>query len=223
MIESPASKRGVALMAGIVLMTSACAHVKPEELNSRLSTLRQDLQAQMRQGDDSLSTRIDSLAGSVAGLQRDLNQMRQDFNTKIEKIGSALRFDVPVHFAFNQDTLRTEDKPVLEQFGKVVKQYYPDALVTVEGFADPAGSASYNLRLGKKRAEAVKAYLLSQGGLPSDQVRTVSYGESRARQVDPGAHGPGQAGLQNRRVVLVIDKAGSQTRAASGMGGPSGS
>lgn len=219
MMELPAPKRGVALLAGLVLMTSACAHVKPEELNSRLSTLRQDLQTQMKERDDSLSSRIDGLQGRVDGLQRDLNQMRQDFDTKIQKIGSALRFDVPVHFAFNQDTLRTQDKPVLAQFGKVVKQYYPDALVTVEGFADPAGSAAYNLRLGKKRAEAVKAYLLSQAGLPSDQVRTVSYGESRVRQVDPGAHGPGRTGWENRRVVLVIDHAGSQSGAAmSGAG-----
>ncbi len=211
MIELPASRRGIALMAGLVLMASGCAHVTPDQLNTRLTTLRQDLQSQMKQRDDSLSNRIDALSGRVDGLQSDLTRMRQEFNTKIEKIGSALRFDVPVHFAFNQDSLQAADKPVLDQFGKVVKQYYPNALVTVEGFADPAGSAAYNLRLGKKRAETVKTYLQSQAGLPSDQLRTVSYGESRVRQVDPGAHGPGQTGWENRRVVLVIDRAGSQS------------
>ncbi len=216
MIQLPARTRGVALIAGVALMTSACAHVTPEQLDTRLSTLQQDLQTQMKQRDDSLSTRIDGLAGRVDGLQRDLNQMRQDFNTKIEKMGTALRFDVPVHFGFNQDSLSAEDRPVLDRFGSVVKEYYPDALVTVEGFADPAGSAAYNLRLGKRRADAVKSYLLSQGGLPSDQVRTVSYGETTARQVVPGAHGPGQTGWQNRRVVLVIDNAGSQMGGSSG-------
>lgn len=218
MIDLPAPTRGVALIAGVLLATSACAHVTPDQLNSRLSTLRQDMQTQIKQGDDSLSTRIDSLQGRVDGLQQQLNQMRQDFNTKIERIGSALRFDVPVHFAFNEDSLQANDKPVLEQFGKVVKQYYPNALVTVEGFADPAGSAAYNLRLGKKRAESVKAFLLSQDGIASDQVRTVSYGESVARQVVKGAHGPGQTGWQNRRVVLVIDNAPG-TGGSSSMGG----
>ncbi len=215
MIELPVPARGFALMAGLVLMTTACAHVKPEELDTRLASLRQDLQTQIKQGDDSLATRIGNLEGRVDGLQSDLDAMRSDFSMKIEKMQTALRFDVPVHFGFNQDSLRTEDKAVLQRFGQVVTQYYPGALVTVEGFADPSGSAAYNLRLGKRRAEAVKSYLLSQGGLGSDRVRTVSYGESTARLVDPGAHGPGQTGWQNRRVVLVIDHGGSTS--AGGM------
>lgn len=218
MIELPAPTRGVALIAGVVLATSACAHVTPEQLNNRLSTLQQDMQAQIKAGDDSLSTRIDSLQGRVDGLEQELNQMRQDFNTKIQRIGSALRFDVPVHFAFNQDSLQSDDKPVLQRFGQIVKQYYPQALVTVEGFADPAGSTSYNLRLGKRRADTVKSYLLSQDGLASDQVRTVSYGESVNRQVVKGAHGPGDTGWQNRRVVLVIDNA-PQAGGSAAMGG----
>lgn len=214
MIELPVPARGLALMAGLVFMTTACAHVKPEELDSRLATLRQDMQTQIQQGDDSLGTRIDNLESRVNSLQNDLDAMRTDFNTKIEQLQTALRFDVPVHFAFDQDSLRTEDKAVLQRFGDVVKQYYPGALVTVEGFADPAGSAAYNLRLGQRRAESVKAYLVDQQGLSSERVRTVSYGENSARLVQPGAQGPGDAGIANRRVVLVIDHAGST---ASGM------
>jgi peptidoglycan-associated lipoprotein len=45
---------------------------------------------------------------------------------------------------------------VLDRFATVVKEYYPGALVTVEGFADPAGGEIYNLRLGQRRAEAVR-------------------------------------------------------------------
>jgi len=203
-------------MAGLVLMTTACAHVKPEELDTRLATLRQDLETEMHQGDDSLATRIGNLEGRVDGLQSDLDAMRSDFNTKIQQMQTALRFEVPVHFAFDQDSLRTQDKPVLQRFGQVVQQYYPDALVTVEGFADPSGSAAYNLRLGERRAESVKSYLVSQGGLSTDRVRTVSYGEASARLVDPSAHGPGQSGWQNRRVVLVIDHAGPSSSMGSG-------
>jgi hypothetical protein len=35
----------------------------------------------------------------------------------------------------------------------------------------------------------------------------VSYGEVGNRQVVPGAHGPGDTGVENRRVTLVIDHA----------------
>ena len=66
----------------------------------------------------------------------------------------------------------------------------------------------YNLALGKRRAEAVGAYLSNHGGLGSDRVRTVSYGEAADRLVASSAHGPGTEGWENRRVALVIDHSG---------------
>ena len=98
-------------------------------------------------------------------------------------------------------------EPARNFFAAVVKEYYPNAVVTVEGFTDPSGSTAYNLRLGRERAEAVKAVLLSQG-LMDTAVKVVSYGEARDRQVVPGAQGPGAEGMQNRRVSLVIDYSG---------------
>jgi peptidoglycan-associated lipoprotein len=100
---------------------------------------------------------------------------------------------------------------VLDRFATVVKEYYPGALVTVEGFTDPAGTAAYNRRLGQQRAEAVKEYLGSAGGFEATTLKAVSYGESRNRQVVPGAKGPGDTGLENRRVALVIDHAAIAT------------
>jgi peptidoglycan-associated lipoprotein len=93
----------------------------------------------------------------------------------------------------------------------VIKEYYPGALITVEGFTDPAGSARYNLRLGQRRADAVKEYLATAGGFASDSVKAVSYGEVRNRQVVPGAKGPGEEGIENRRVSLVVDHAAIAT------------
>jgi peptidoglycan-associated lipoprotein len=118
---------------------------------------------------------------------------------------------VPVHFEFASSALREADRPVLDRFAGVVKEYYPGALVTVEGFTDPAGSAAYNRRLGQRRAEAVREYLGTAGGFTAEQLKAVSYGEARNRQVVPGAKGPGQDGVENRRVALVIDHAAIAT------------
>jgi len=49
------------------------------------------------------------------------------------------------------------------------------------------------------------ARLDGAGGLPATQVRAVSYGEAADRLVLPTARGPGEPGLENRRVVMVID------------------
>ena len=81
--------------------------------------------------------------------------------------------------------------------------------MTVEGFTDQAGSAEYNRLLGQRRAEAVRHYLVTTGGLQATNVRAVSYGEAVNRQVAPGATGPGAAGMENRRVALVVDYGGA--------------
>jgi peptidoglycan-associated lipoprotein len=95
---------------------------------------------------------------------------------------------------------------VLDRFAAVVRDHYADAVITVEGFADPSGSAAYNRRLGQRRGEAVREYLAGDGQLTTERLKVVSYGEARERQVVPGAQG--DDGLPNRRVALVIDYAG---------------
>jgi peptidoglycan-associated lipoprotein len=83
-----------------------------------------------------------------------------------------------------------------------VQQYYPGTKVTVEGFADPAGSVRYNLALSKRRADAVRQYLVGQG-MPAEALSTVGYGKTRL--VVPGAWGDKPGAEQNRRVVFVIE------------------
>ncbi|MFC3549673.1 OmpA family protein [Lysobacter cavernae] len=117
-----------------------------------------------------------------------------------------MRVETGAHFATGDATLSEEDKPLLDDFAKAVSSNRSDALITVEGFADPSGSTANNRRLGLHRAEAVRDYLVSSGGLAANQVRAVSYGEDKNRLVRAGA--TGDAGHDNRRVSLVVDYAG---------------
>ncbi len=197
----------------LTVALGGCAHVKPQELDNRLASLRSDLESEITQGDqqtaNELNQRIDAVDTRVDNLESQLESLRRDFNARIEELETAVRFDVPVHFAFDESDVRSEDMPLLDRFAQVVNQYYSTALITVEGFTDPAGSASYNIQLGMRRAEAVKAYLVSQGGVNPDRVKTVSYGEASDRLVSDDDHGPGDSGWQNRRVAFVVDYSGS--------------
>lgn len=181
-----------------------CANVSPDDLNAQMAQLREEYQA----ADQQLSGRIDQLENRVSSLESDLQSLRNDFNATMEQMQGMLRFNVPVHFGFDEATIRELDKPVLNRFSEVVKRHFANGLVTVEGFADPAGSEAYNIRLGKRRSDAVKQYLTTTGGIAPDMVKSVSYGESADRQVIPGARGPGMTGIENRRVTLVIDYGG---------------
>ena len=204
----------VGALAMVVGLAGCAAKVKQEDFNNEMAKLRQEMQA----GDQAVATRLDSTNQALAeqrartdALEQELQAFRSEYTVSIEKVRGMLKFNVPVHFDFASSELREADRPVLDRFASVVTEYYPGALVTVEGFADPAGSAAYNMQLGKRRAQAVQEYLATSGGFGADKLKAVSYGEARNRQVVPGAKGPGDQGVENRRVALVIDHAAVAT------------
>jgi outer membrane protein OmpA-like peptidoglycan-associated protein len=182
----------VSLGVAFIALSGCTGYVKKADFDSTVSELRANDQKQQQE--------IDNLS----------QQMQQHFaayDAKIAQMDGRVRVDAISHFAFNDATLRDADKPLLDDFAKIVSAYYPQALVTVEGFADAAGGKGYNARLGHARAEAVRDYLVKNGGLAADKVRTVSYGKSENRQVLKGKWGDGAE--PNRRVTLVVDFAGT--------------
>jgi len=138
----------------------------------------------------------------IASLRNDLQGLRTEFGAKIAEVSQGLQFAFPVHFAFNDANVRTEDSAALDRFANVVSKHYTGAKVTVEGFADPAGSKGYNVALSQRRADAVKAYVSSKG-LDASLINAVGYGKTR--QVNPGAWGDQPGAELNRRVVFVIE------------------
>ncbi len=206
--------KGLGILAALAVAgsTGACKTVSPDDMASSLAALRAEMQQEMADGDDRLASDVD---GRVAGIERrmaameaDLQQMERDFEVSIARLEDELRFDVPVYFGFDDATIEADDEAVLDRFGAVAQKYYPDALITVEGFTDASGNEEYNLMLGQKRAQAVADYIVGNTALTDGRVRAVSYGEDTRRLVMPEGWGPGLAGWENRRVVLVIDHDG---------------
>ena len=198
----------ILLGTGLALIVSGCATVSPEDLDSRLAEIRQEMQDGDQQNADRIEQvdeRINSLQSRLNSLERDLRSLREDYDMSMERMQTALRFSTPIHFGFDNAEIRQQDHEFLDRFAGVVNEYYSDATITVEGFTDPAGSEAYNMRLGQRRADAVRNYLVQNAGLSGDRVRAVSYGENTNRLIRPNATGPGEAGWQNRRVIMVVD------------------
>lgn len=187
-----------------VLAASACSpKVDKETYEADMAAVRADISGlDSRVGTNeeqiaAIQTRIDEL-------ESELGELRDEFDVTVARLENGIRFTTPVHFAFNDATVRSTDHELLNRFADVVSHHYDGALITVEGFADPAGSRAYNQRLSERRAASVATYLESNG-LAGANMRTVGYGEDRL--VEPGAQGPGESGLVNRRVAFVIDYA----------------
>jgi peptidoglycan-associated lipoprotein len=149
-------------------------------------------------------------AARIAALRTDLDSMRTQFGAKIAVLEDGIRFVMPVTFAYNDANVGAEDQALLERFAKVAQRYYPDSKITVEGFADPAGSAAYNLALSRRRAENVGQTLASLG-VQKENLRTVGYGETRL--ITPGATRDEPGAERNRRVVFVIETGAAEAGA----------
>jgi peptidoglycan-associated lipoprotein len=214
MIMTTLKSKGLGMLAVLALAggTSACSTVSPEEMDTGMQELRAELLAEMETRDQSVSDqlggRIATVERRMAALESDLQALERDFEVSIQRLEEQLRFNVPVYFAFDDATVETEDGEVLNRFSTVAQEYYPDALITVEGFTDPSGSAEYNVQLGQRRADAVAAFIMQSSGITGERMRAVSYGEDTRRLVMPQGWGPGAPGWENRRVVLVIDHDG---------------
>lgn len=162
--------------------------------------------ADLRATDAQLASQLEALAG-------DLEELSRKYDTAFSNDAGALRIDTVAYFSTGQARLGAEAKRMLDDFARAINAHHANAMVTVEGFTDPAGPAELNRRLGLQRAKAVREYLVTEAGLHPVQVQAVSYGEAANRQVIPGATGAG--GRENRRVSLVIDYAGPKVDLAT--------
>jgi peptidoglycan-associated lipoprotein len=101
---------------------------------------------------------------------------------------------------FQNDSARVQrgDQPVLN---KLVQCFTSGKLsgrtMRLVGHADPRGEAEYNMVLGGKRADNVKAYLAGQG-LPDRQAETTSRGEIDATGTDESGWS------EDRRVDVIL-------------------
>ncbi len=208
MMEMPIKPQlAVALSLVFAVLATACAHVGQGEFEAEIAALRAELGERGNAMDRGTAAQMAAFSARLDRLTNALTDLEVDFDVTVERLEAAIRFDVPVHFAFDQATLRPEDLPVLALFGDVVGAYYPDVLLTVEGFTDRAGSPEYNLALGQRRAEAVRLYLVETAGFPRERVRAVSYGEAPERLVFPDRAGHDE-GIENRRVAFVVEHLG---------------
>jgi outer membrane protein OmpA-like peptidoglycan-associated protein len=79
-------------------------------------------------------------------------------------------------FGFDKDTVQPEGKAALDGFSQKMTGTQFD-MVSVEGHTDRLGSAAYNDKLSLRRAESVKAYLVTSGGLDAMKVNATGKGE----------------------------------------------
>lgn len=155
-----------------------------------------------------------------AQLERELSSLRQQLAAEQAASDRATRERVGfrqkggdlvitlsgVAFETGSHELSADAKTRLDVVIQAARQN-PARSLTIAGYTDDTGRASTNRELSQKRANAVKAYLESQGLAPS---RITSVGRGESNPVASNDTTEGRA--ENRRVEITLERAEASER-----------
>jgi len=116
--------------------------------------------------------------------------------------GLITKFVIPAAalFAFDKADLSEEGRDAIEGYRSEIRPELAEAYAAVIiGHTDSIGDPNYNLGLSKRRAEAVRDYLVETGA-PDEKLRIVGRGQN-----DPIASNETEEGrAKNRRVEVIV-------------------
>ncbi len=110
-----------------------------------------------------------------------------------------IEIDDKILFASGKSRILPVSYGILDSVAQVMRDY-PNLRVKIEGHTDSDGSESNNLRLSEDRAEAVREYLVSRGGVEGSRMTYEGFGETLP--IDTNRTRSGKA--NNRRVEFRI-------------------
>ena len=101
-------------------------------------------------------------------------------------------------FDFDKSNIRSDQRGTMQRNAQLLSKYQT-VKIRIEGHCDERGTDEYNLALGQRRADSVQSFL-SDYGISSSRISTVTYGEMRP--ADPGHNEVAWA--KNRRCEIII-------------------
>ena len=165
-----------------------------EALKNRVSNVEKSVEDLKKDSDgDGVSDQFDKCPGTPAGTAVDGSGCPLPVSTGTAVDSSNVTGFETIQFEFNSSVLKTESYPTLDKLSSVLRENGGKA--SVKGYASSEGTAAYNMKLSKDRANSVKTYLVNSG-VNASQVATKGLGEA-----NPIASNDTEEGrIQNRRV-----------------------
>lgn len=196
------------IQQGIQSLKSNLKNVQEElhEKNKDIARVKDDLRDLRVQLDKSQAEKIGLEDELEAKRRREekIKRVESIFNVteaKVLREGNTLKIRlVGLTFAAGKSMIDPEFFSLLTKVQQAIREF-PDSQIKIEGHTDSKGHAAANDRLSTARAEAVRAYLLANMGLPAEQVQAIGYGAARPIAADATEDGR----RQNRRIDILID------------------
>jgi OmpA-OmpF porin, OOP family len=138
---------------------------------------------------------FDTRLGEVGTLANDAKTGAADAKQQVESVSNSLRVTqtefsqrwtnrnqyspmdtVSVFFDFNKADLKDQGMTELEEVAKALKAN-PNAVLELQGFADPSGGDRYNNQLTRERVDTVVRYLVQRHGIDLRRIYAVGMGK----------------------------------------------
>ncbi|HXE22952.1 MAG TPA: OmpA family protein [Rhodoferax sp.] len=113
-------------------------------------------------------------------------------------MSSKVTFAADAFFDFDKSVLKPEGKAKLDDLVQKIQDVKLEVIIAV-GHTDSIGSVAYNQKLSVRRAEAVKAYLVSKG---IEKNRVYTEGKGKSQPIASNKTAEGRA--KNRRVEIEV-------------------
>ncbi|MGA2552029.1 MAG: outer membrane protein OmpA [Burkholderiaceae bacterium] len=118
-------------------------------------------------------------------------------------VNEKITFAADAFFDFNKSVLKPEAKAKLDDLVSKLSAINLEVIIAV-GHTDSIGSDAYNQKLSVRRAESVKAYLVSKGIEPN---RIYTEGKGKKQPIAPNTingHDNPEGRAKNRRVEIEV-------------------
>jgi outer membrane protein OmpA-like peptidoglycan-associated protein len=137
-------------------------------------------------------------AAQVAAAQRDAEAA---FNQKFTNRNKYAMVETKqIFFDFNKSELKDEGINELEDVAKALKAD-PNAVLELQGFADPRGTDRYNYVLTRDRVDSVVRYLVQRHSIDLRRISAVGMGKIG---LNPGEKGDKDTYAKSRKVELRL-------------------
>jgi outer membrane protein OmpA-like peptidoglycan-associated protein len=150
---------------------------------------------------------------TIEGIIRGITARSEKIQATLKELGAKetdteylIELPGDILFDFDKWTIREDAEETLFKVGEIIRaSQYPVAII---GHTDSKGAEAYNLELSKKRAEAVKQWLVSQAEIDSSRIETTGKGESEpvVPNTNPDGSDNPEGRQKNRRVEIRIRK-----------------
>ncbi len=199
---------GLALLVGLISSTG-CASKKyvvqeiatVDQKVQEVETSIEENQKRIREHDERLAT--------IGTLISQHDTQFKAVDGRIEEVKKAMQGKLiytetlkndEAKFKFDSFELSPEAKTALDRFVEVLIAQNRGVYLEIQGHTDKTGEESWNLLLGRKRAEAVMEYLYKQHHIPLHRMQVISFGSS----APVGDNSSSEGRAQNRRVDILV-------------------